>query len=110
MSDPRVSPARPVSLFTIILLLGVFSAFLLTVRYFYRPAPATAYNAAPEALPKDQEWRATAEARRKALTELRAAEATQATSYAWIDKDKGVVQLPLERAMELTVKQYGAKK
>ena len=41
---------------------------------------------------------------------LRAAEATQTTSYAWIDKDKGVVQLPLERAMELTVKQYGAKK
>ena len=52
----------------------------------------------------------SAEARRKALTDLRAAEATQTTSYAWIDKDKGVVQLPLERAMELTVKQYGAKK
>lgn len=110
MSDASVSPARPVSLFTIILLLGVFSAFLFVIRYTYQPAPTTAYNAAPENLPKDLEWRATAEARRRALQELRENEAKQASSYGWVDQSAGVVRLPLERAMELTVKQYSAGK
>lgn len=110
MSDPSVNPARPVSLFTIVLLLGVFSAFLLVVRYYYEPAPLAAYNAAPENLSKDLEWRATAEARRKALVELREKEARQAATYAWVDQKAGVVQLPVERAMELTVQHYSARK
>jgi hypothetical protein len=110
MSDSSLSPARPVSLFTIVLLLGVFAAFLLVVHYFYRPIPVAAYDAAPDNLPKDLAWRATAEARRQTLTELRANEARQAASYAWIDQKAGVVQLPVERAMELTAKQYGTKK
>lgn len=110
MSESNASPARPVSLFTIILLLGVFSAFLFVIRYTYQPAPTSAYNAAPENLPKDLEWRATAETRRQALAELREKEAKQASGYAWIDQQAGVVQLPLERAMELTVKHYSARK
>lgn len=110
MSDSPASPARPVSLFTIILLLGVFSAFLFVIRYTYQPSTVSAYNAAPENLSKDWEWRATAESRRKALVELRAKEAEQAASYAWIDKQAGVVQVPLDRAMELTVKHYGSRK
>jgi hypothetical protein len=110
MSDASANPARPVSLFTIILLLGVFSVFLFVIRYTYQPAPASAYNAAPENLSKDLEWRATAEARRKALQELRATEAKQASSYGWVDQPAGVVRLPLDRAMELTVKQYSARK
>ncbi len=110
MSDSSVSPARPVSLFTIVLLLGVFSAFLLVVRYYYQPAPVAAQNAAPENLAKDWEWRATAESRRKALQELRAKEAQQAASYAWIDRAAGTVQLPIDRAMELTVTNYRDRK
>ena len=70
MSDSSVNPARPVSLFTLVLLLGVFSAFLLVVRYYYQPAPLAAYNAAPENLPKELEWRATSEARRKTLASM----------------------------------------
>lgn len=110
MSDTSLSPARPVSLFTIVLLLGVFSAFLLVVRYYYEPAPISAVNAAPENLAKDLEWRATAESRRKALQELREKEAKQAAAYAWIDRNAGTVQLPIDRAMELTVAAYRARK
>jgi len=110
MSDSSVSPARPVSLFTIVLLLGLFSAFLLVVRYYYEPAPIAAFNAAPENLAKDLEWRATAESRRKALQDLREKEARQASSYGWIDQPAGTVQLPIERAMELTVQNYRARK
>jgi hypothetical protein len=64
----------------------------------------------PENLPKDQEWRATRDARRKALSELREKQGAQLNGYHWIDQKAGTVQLPIERAMELTVQQYGAKK
>jgi len=110
MSEISAPPARPVSLFTIVLLLAVFAAFLLVIRYYYQPPAVSAFNAAPENLSKDFEWRATSEARRKALVELRQSEAGKVSSYAWIDQKAGVVQLPVERAMELTVQKYGAKK
>lgn len=42
-------------------------------------------------------------ARVEKLAKLRAENETALHSYAWIDKDKGVVQIPIERAMELTV-------
>lgn len=35
------------------------------------------------------------------LTMLRAAEAKTLASLAWVDKDKGVVQVPIERAMQM---------
>lgn len=115
MSDTPAQPARPVSLFTIVFLLAVFAAFLLVIRWFYQPAATTAFNARADNFPskKDAEevqWRANAESRRKALTELRAEEAKKAAGYAWIDQQAGVVQLPIDRAMELTVQKYGAKK
>lgn len=46
----------------------------------------------------------------KLLGELREKHAQQSTSYAWIDKNAGVVQLPIERAMQLTAAHYGSKK
>jgi len=110
MSDISAPPARPVSLFTVVLLLAVFAAFLLVIRYYYQPPAVATFNAAPENLSKDFEWRATSDARRKALVELRQNEASKASSYAWIDQKAGVVQLPIERAMELTVQKYGSKK
>jgi hypothetical protein len=110
MSDHSESPARPVSLFTIVILLGVFAAFFFFVRSYYRPVAVSAVNAAAENLPKDLEWRATAEARRKALQETREKEERAASTYAWIDQKAGTVQLPLRRAMELTAAEYGARK
>lgn len=35
--------------------------------------------------------------------ETRASQASRLANYAWIDKPKGVVAVPIERAMELTV-------
>jgi len=31
-------------------------------------------------------------------------------SYAWIDKEKGIVRLPIERAMELVVREKGGRR
>lgn len=105
-SPGRTERPRPVSLFTIVFLLALFAAFFFVVRYFYRPADVAPQNAQAENLGKDLQWRATSESRRAALNELRQEQARKASTYSWIDQKAGVVQLPIERAMELTVEQY----
>jgi hypothetical protein len=44
--------------------------------------------------------------RKKALAELRAAEASELTSYGWVDQAKGVVRLPIEDAMKLALREW----
>ena len=44
--------------------------------------------------------------RKKALAELRAAEASELDSYGWVDQGKGVVRLPLAEAMKLTLREW----
>jgi hypothetical protein len=40
---------------------------------------------------------------RQDLSDLRAREEQQLTSYGWIDKNAGIVRIPIDRAMQLTV-------
>jgi len=40
---------------------------------------------------------------RQDLSDLRAREDQQLTSYGWIDKNAGIVRIPIDRAMQLTV-------
>src|SRR5438309_6689194 len=51
-----------------------------------------------------------AEARAKKLKDTRDEDAKALTSYAWVDKNKGTVRLPIDRAMELTVAELANKK
>jgi hypothetical protein len=51
-----------------------------------------------------------AEARTKKLKDARDEEAKALTGYAWIDKNKGTVRLPIDRAMELTAVDLANKK
>ena len=51
-----------------------------------------------------------AEARAKKLKDAREEESKAMTSYSWIDKNKGTVRLPIDRAMELTVAELANKK
>ena len=44
--------------------------------------------------------------RKKALADLRAAEASELGSYGWIDPAKGVVRLPIAEAMKLTLREW----
>jgi hypothetical protein len=90
--------------------LALSAAFLVVVWRFYHPVTVAPQNAAAENLPKDLEWKATPESRRAVLAELRDKQSKQAATYAWVDQKAGVVQLPVDRAMELVVKQYGPKK
>lgn len=96
MSNPPQT--RPVSLVSVLAILGCFALFLLLVYIAYLPRQTGEFAG---------DGIHTAEQRKEKLAEMRANEAKHAHSYAWIDQQKGVVQLPIERAMELTVQRYG---
>lgn len=110
MSNPPSLSPRPVSLLTIVFVFALFAVFLLFVSRYYTPAVSSPQNQAAENLPKDLEWKATPASRQAALAALREKQAKQAGAYAWVDQKAGIVQLPIARAMELTVQQFGAKK
>ncbi|QYM79802.1 hypothetical protein K0B96_04060 [Horticoccus luteus] len=105
MSNPS---AKPVSLFTVIAVLVCLGLFFAVAWWTRSPALAPR-ELAPEGLAADQQWKATPESRKAHLVTLRAEEAKHATTYAWIDQSAGTVQLPIDRAMELTVERYSAK-
>ena len=44
--------------------------------------------------------------RKKALADLRAAEASELDSYGWVDQGKGIVRLPIAEAMKLTLRDW----
>ena len=44
--------------------------------------------------------------RKKALADLRAAEASELESYGWVDQPKGVVRLPIAEAMKLALRDW----
>ena len=44
--------------------------------------------------------------RKKALADLRAAEATELENYGWLDQPKGVVRLPIAEAMQLSLRDW----
>jgi hypothetical protein len=44
--------------------------------------------------------------RKKALADLRAAEASELESYGWVDQAKGVVRLPINEAMKLALREW----
>jgi len=51
-----------------------------------------------------------AQNREKKLKDLRDEDAKALTSYAWIDKNKGSVRIPIERAMQLAVAELANRK
>ena len=111
MSDSITTSPRPVSLVTILAILGCFALFLLVVYFGYAKSGQTpAYAGASEKLPEDLAWKATHESRAAVLSELRATEKKNASAYAWVNQKAGVVQLPLSRAMELIVQENSARK
>src|SRR5437588_12091986 len=83
------SPA-PVSTWVgVVLLFALFGAIALAI---IGPAPrGNTYE------------KMRAEARAKKLKDARNEDAKALTTYSWVDKNKGTVRLPIERAMELTL-------
>ena len=63
-----------------------------------------------EFAPAPQEDAARAAERTKAHQELEAENAKKLQNYAWVDKAKGTLQIPIERAMELAIVELNSKK
>ncbi len=79
---------------------GGFAIFALILTIAYLPKR-------PDPLP---EGARTPEQRAQLLQELRAKEQKAVQTYGWVDQQAGVVQLPLDRAVELTIQELNARK
>lgn len=99
----------PVFTAVIVILAAILCGWM--INRYYRPAPAFDNRGTvnPADFDEAARWKFTAEGRAKALAELRQKELAQATTYGWVDQSKGVVRLPLDRAMELTVRDLSRK-
>ena len=75
-------------------ILGCFlivAALVWVMRYYTQPPPLGEDRVA---------------ARKKALAEMRAAEATELETYGWVDQGKEVVRLPIAEAMKLALRDW----
>ncbi len=110
MSDTPSPSPRPVSTLAVAGIFVLLAIFGVLARSYYLPTlPAEPQNEAPDHLPKDLAWRATHDSRRAYLLSLRQKQADQAAAYGWVDKANGVVQLPLDRAMDLVIQENAPK-
>jgi hypothetical protein len=95
-TEPVQSPAPFSTWLGVVLLFGLFGVIALAV---VGPSPrGNTYE------------KTRAEDRMKKLTQLRDEDTKALGGYSWIDKNKGTVRLPIERAMELTVADLKNKK
>ena len=102
MSDSSANFSFPhrTPVFTTVIVLVCFALFGWLAMKYYTPR---AY-----AVDKVEGVRTPAE-RKDLLTEHRKKESAEATTYGWVDQKAGVVRLPIDRAMELTVKEHASK-
>lgn len=99
----------PVFTAVVIVAAAVLCGWLINRLY----TPAAPFDNRGTANPADFEeslrWKFTAEGRAKALAEIRQREQAIGTTYGWVDQPKGIVHLPIDRAMELTVRDLARK-
>src|SRR5579864_7294702 len=95
-TDPVQSPAPFSTWVGVILLFVLFGVIVVAI---IGPSPRG-----------DSYEKMRAENRTKKLKDERDENAKNLTTYAWIDKNKGTVRLPIERAMELTLTDLAGKK
>jgi hypothetical protein len=105
MPTDSINP-KPVSWVSVAAVFAGFALFLLLVYLARQPERPVQVELAK--IPEEDRWKYTNEGRGQRLADLRAHEQQQATTYAWIDRPHGVVQLPIDRAMALTVQEINA--
>lgn len=98
MSDAPSSKSGFVT--TLAAVVGGFAIFVLILVIAYLPRK-------PEPLPEGTLTPAERSAR---LADLRAKEHEAATTYGWVDQANGVVRLPIDRAVELTIQELNSKR
>jgi hypothetical protein len=86
--------------FTTVIVLACFALFGWLARKVYVPHAATVEPVPGVLTPAD---------RKALLADHVTKEHAAATSYAWIDQKAGTVRLPIDRAIELTVRDHAKK-
>ncbi len=100
MSDSSFSFPHRTPVFTAVIVILCFAAFGWLAKRIYVPHAADVQPVEGVLTPAE---------RKALLAETRAKEQAAATSYAWVDQSKGVVRLPIARAIELTVRDHAKK-
>lgn len=85
--------------FTALVVIACFASFAWLAKKIYRPHARTVQTVEGVLTPADRKAR---------LAELHTKEQA-AAGYAWVDQPKGVVRLPIDRAIELTVRDHAKK-
>lgn len=101
-----VSPNRGL-ISTVLIAAGIFTVFLviyLVARQ--KPAPVGDNTEVTE----ENRWKFTQDGRQARLNELRGKEQTLATSYGWVDREAGVVRIPVDRAVEITIRELNGQR
>ena len=80
--------------------LAGFALFLAVLYYVYLPRQTG---------PNTDDGIHTLQQRQKNLADLRQKQHEQSIHYGWVDQKTGVVQLPIDVAMKLTVQKYAGK-
>ncbi len=100
MSDSSFSFPHRTPVFTAVIVILCFAAFGWLAKRIYVPHAADVQPVEGVLTPAE---------RKTLLTENRTKEQAAATSYGWADQPKGVVRLPIDRAIELTVRDHAKK-
>ncbi len=112
MNDVNQHPSSRSFWLSVIGVIGCFLVFAVVL--YVSGIPGQVVDTTKPAAMTDEErlekGLLTPEERKHRLTELRAKEDYTLISHQWIDKDKGIVRLPIDRAIELTVRDAQAKK
>jgi hypothetical protein len=106
----ELSDLKPgaIALFVLGLVIAVALAVIITTLFVNYSALQHARREAP--VPRLAGERETTPGARlqvdaqKELRQMRAAEDTALNSYGWVDKDAGIVRIPIDRAMEILAK------
>jgi hypothetical protein len=92
--------SKSASLVTVAAIFVLFALFAVLVRFVYGGGASGLFVG---------DGIHTVEQREKILADLNAKHDQQLSSYAWVDQKAGVVQLPIQRAEELTLQHYAKK-
>lgn len=89
-----------------VVVVGTLALFLV-IFLISRQTPTPVADASAS---EELRWKFTEAGRAAKLAEIRGKEQSASTSYGWVDQQNGVVRLPLDRAVELTIRDINAAK
>ena len=112
MSDQPQSYAFPqrAPIFTaFVVIVGILLFGIFVNRFYHAAAPVNPRgNVNPADIAEDQRWKYTPEGRAAALTKLHQ-DVALGNSYGWVDQKAGVARLPIDRAIDLIVRDHAKK-